>query len=175
MAFQDFSVGKKNAVLVIAISIFILLISWIGLQIYLSIYEKEELKNVENRLNLLLHDQIEIKKNVGLTGAVAVASNGQIQQALRSIDNALAYRAVNEIGNNFRAHTDFKNIKIHVHTAGIRSLARGWAPDKHGDDLKGFRHTIGKVKETQKPVVAFEVGLTLFRKRSLPPKSTTSS
>ena len=65
--------------------------------------------------------------------------------------------------------TDYKNIKIHIHTKDVKSYLRHWNPQKFGDDLTSFRHTINKVKETKKPLEAIEVGVAGMVIRGLSP------
>ncbi|WP_456449033.1 methyl-accepting chemotaxis protein, partial [Hydrogenimonas sp.] len=70
----------------------------------------------------------------------------------------LAIRGLSKIDDEFKQYTDFKNIKIHVHTADLHSFVRLWKPEKYGDDLSGFRKTIVAVKERKAPLAAIEIG-----------------
>ncbi|GEM_PF-4855405 len=52
----------------------------------------------------------------------------------------------------------FNNLKIHFHTADLKSLLRNWNPQKWGDNLAYFRHSLVKLKKIKKPFAAFEIG-----------------
>ena len=60
-------------------------------------------------------------------------------------------------------------LKIHVHTADVKSFARGWKPKKFGDDLSGFRHTINLVAKTKKSVQGLELGKVGLTARGVSP------
>ena len=109
-------------------------------------------------LSTYFEQKYDAKKQVGLTNAINIANNLYIIEALRSNDRGLAIKGLSKIDDEFKKYTDFKNIKIHVHTADLHSFVRLWKPQKYGDDLSGFRKTIVEVKKSRAPLVAIEIG-----------------
>lgn len=156
--YQNLNIGKKVHIpLIIAIIIGLVLVlstSFFSLKtIESNIYE-----DVETNLRVYIDNQLKSKYSIGLTNAINIAQNEAVKQALRSGDKTMAKRALDDLSAQIKANTDYKNVKIHIHTADVRSFLRHWKPEKSGDDLSGFRHTINKVKATGKPLVAVEVG-----------------
>ena len=109
-------------------------------------------------LSTYFNQKYEAKKQVGLTNAINIADNLYVIEALETGNRDLAIRGLSKIDDEFKKYTDFKNIKIHVHTADLHSFVRLWKPDRYGDDLSGFRKTIVEVKRTRAPLVAIEIG-----------------
>ncbi|NPB09995.1 MAG: methyl-accepting chemotaxis protein [Thermodesulfobacteria bacterium] len=54
--------------------------------------------------------------------------------------------------------TPNRRVKIHYHIAPGFSFLRVWRPDKYGDDLRSFRHTVVQVIKTGEPVAGIEAG-----------------
>ncbi len=120
---------------------------------------KEDVFAKERRaLSTYFSQKYEAKRQIGLTNAINIANNLYVIRALRDGNRSLAIRGLSKIDNEFKQYTDFKNIKIHVHTADLHSFVRLWKPEKYGDDLSGFRKTIVAVKERKAPLAAIEIG-----------------
>ena len=62
------------------------------------------------------------------------------------------------MSKKFKTYTNYKNIKVHLHTKDLKSFVRAWKPNKYGDDLSSFRKTLVHEREVQKPFVSFEAG-----------------
>ena len=60
-------------------------------------------------------------------------------------------------------------IRIHIHTADLRSFLRAWRPDEYGDDLSNYRYILVYLKKTKKPFASFEVGRGGLNLRGLAP------
>jgi hypothetical protein len=168
MQFSQMSVGKKSAIIIIAVSAVILLVSWVGMQWYLAAYETREYDATAKQMKAELENELLIKNNVAIAGAVAIAASDTVHRALKNDDFALAKAALGSVNDNFREFTDYQNIKVHIHTADIRSFIRNWS-EKHGDDLSSFRFTVHEVKKSRKPVTAIEVGQVGMTLRSIVP------
>lgn len=120
---------------------------------------KEDVFAKERRaLSTYFSQKYEAKRQIGLTNAINIANNLYVIRALRDGNRSLAIRGLSRIDDEFKQYTDFKNIKIHVHTADLHSFVRLWKPEKYGDDLSGFRKTIVAVKERKAPLAAIEIG-----------------
>ncbi len=168
MDFHNMSVGKKSALLIVIISVSILVVSWVGMQFYLASYEEKEHAKIVQQLQEELENELAIKNNVAIAGAVSLSSSDSLKAALRRNDYDMAAKALADVTDNFRSYTNYKNIKVHIHTADVHSFIRSWNK-KHGDDLRSFRNTVLAVKKTHKPVTAIEVGRAGMTLRSIVP------
>jgi methyl-accepting chemotaxis protein len=109
------------------------------------------------------------KMNVGLTNAINIAENYYVVQSLKTGDRELAIGGLASLSKKFKESTEFQNVQIHVHDADVKSFLRAWEPEKFGDDLKSFRHSIVRVKETQKPLITIELGVAGLSLRGIAP------
>lgn len=131
--------------------------------------KKDNYKAIKEELDKLVSLEVEAKMETGLTNAVAVASNADILLSISENDKDFAYEILNDIKKKYQNFTEFKNIKVHIHTPDIRSFLRSWDRDNNGDDLSSFRHTIHRVKKTKEPVTAIEVGVAGLILRAIVP------
>lgn len=127
-------------------------------------YEKEEI-----HLKDYFAQKLMAKEDVGISNAITIADNHFVIEGLEKHDRAIAIKGLDALSKRFKENTKFHNIKIHIHTADVKSFVRAWAPTKHGDDLSGFRHTILKIKKDKKPFVAIELGRAGLILRGLSP------
>ncbi len=124
------------------------------------------LKNIEQNiyadmhqsLSVYLNNQLSSKESVGLTNAITIASNSAVRDALRHNDRESAIAIIDTLVQNLKDNTAYNNVKIHIHTADVKSFLRHWNKEKFGDDLSSFRETIKQVKANKKPLVAVEIG-----------------
>ncbi|MBN2816463.1 MAG: CZB domain-containing protein [Campylobacterales bacterium] len=126
-------------------------------------YSIEELKSdvyktEQSALTSSYAEAIEVKNSIGLTNAINISKNYDVVRALKEDNRSFAIKGLNTISKEFKAYTEYQNVKVHIHDANVHSFLRAWAPEKFGDDLAGFRKTIVDVKNTQKPLVAIELG-----------------
>ena len=129
-----------------------------------SVYEKEK-----ETLKVYVNNQLDGKYDIAITNAINIASNFYVIDALVNNDRTLAIKGLNELVKTYKEKTDFKNIQIHIHTKDIKSFLREWMPNKFGDELSSFRHTIKKVKETKEPLTAIEMGVAGMTLRGVAP------
>lgn len=120
--------------------------------------EDDTQREIHYNTKLYLDNELVSKKNIGLTNAINIANNMYVIDALVSHNREVAIDALGSLSKVYKENTPFKNIKIHIHTADVKSFLRNWSPEKFGDNLSSFRHTINEVKATQKPLVAVEAG-----------------
>jgi methyl-accepting chemotaxis protein len=135
----------------------------------LSKAEEETYAKLAQSLTQDLANEERLIENIGVTNAIYIADNGRIKKALAEKDRNVAIEALESIFDKFRKSTRLKELKVHIHTAEVRSFIRSWKLDKYGDDLSGFRKTIVRVKETLQPVFNFEVGRIGLTLRSIVP------
>ena len=129
-----------------------------------NVYSQEE-----HKLQATLVDKINAKKSVGLTNVISIANNVKLVEALVENDRAKAISVLAEIGKTFKEHTNYKNIKLHLHTKDTKSFVRAWKTSKFGDDLSNFRPSLLKVKRDRKPFVTFEAGRAGLVLRAITP------
>ena len=120
--------------------------------------EKDIYKSETDTLNVYLENQLRSKYEIGLTNAINISANYDVIEALKYDNIEFAIDGLGKLIKTYKESTPYKNVKIHIHTKDLKSFLRQWKPTKNGDDLSGFRHTIVKVKETKKPLVAIELG-----------------
>jgi len=168
---DDIDVSIKTKVHLPLIISILLGFAIISVSAWISIGDiKEELFAKEKiYMEHFLLNGIKEKESIGLTNAINIAKNGAVIDALYTGSKEGALKALNEINKEFKENTEFQNTKIHIHTADVHSFLRSWSPNKNGDDLKSFRHTINKVKETKKPLAAIELGVAGLEVRGIAP------
>ncbi len=135
----------------------------------LSDIEKDVYTSEAKSLEIFTQKSVETKASVAITNVLNIAQNGVFKEALKSGNRELALIQGQKLIESFRNDSDFKNIKIHLHTKDAKSFLRVWKPQKYGDDLSSFRHTINYVIETKKPLSAIEVGRVGLTFRGLSP------
>ncbi|WP_310439101.1 methyl-accepting chemotaxis protein [Sulfuricurvum sp.] len=114
-------------------------------------------------------EAIEAKNSVGITNAIGISKNSAVVNGLISGDREGTLKSLKSLSKEYKEHTKFGNIKIHVHDKEVHSFIRVWKPEKFGDDLSSFRKTILAVKETKKPLVAIEIGVAGLELRGIAP------
>lgn len=152
------SIGKKITVVVAGLSVLLLLVGFFTLNYFKSKIVENTYMSIKASLESKINDRMGAKFDVGVTNALAIANDSNIAKALREDDRELAIATIKGVGNRYKDETSFKNIKIHIHDKDVKAYLRDWEPEKFGDDLSSFRHTIKKVKESKKSLYAIEVG-----------------
>jgi methyl-accepting chemotaxis protein len=137
-------------------------------------YLKQELivDQVDNTMKVLKQDvenMINKKRDIALTNALVASSNVNIKDALITDDRQLAIDTLQNIGDLYRNNSNFKGIKVHVHTADAKSFVRSHKINKFGDDLSSFRKAIVEVQKTKKPFIGFELGRSGLMIRAIVP------
>ena len=145
--------------------VLILVFSFFSIQgIKSDIYAKEQ-----ESLSIYVKNQLEAKYDIALTSAINIATNYHVIQSLLHHDRAIAIQGLQALTKTYKEKTDVTNAQIHIHTKDIKSFVREWMPQKFGDDLSSFRHTIKKVKETKEPLTAIEMGVAGMSLRGVAP------
>ena len=152
---------------IILIIITFLLIIGMGYKVSNNIKNKIFYKTTQYLKTIFL-EKYEEKKSVGITNAIAIATNNTIQKALKENNRTLAYNQLKNVSNYYKEFTKFKNIKIHVHDNELHSFLRVWI-NRYGDYLGGFRKTLVWVKRHKQPLVALEIGRAGLLLRGISP------
>lgn len=120
-------------------------------------------------LQVVLNERIKSKEEFGLGLAVMLANNPLIPEYLAGNSRDKAQALISEIIKNYAETTNYRGLKIQVHTAEGRSWLRSWDPGTFGDDLL-FRPSIQKIIQERKPFAsATETGLVGFAIRGVAP------
>jgi len=159
---------KIHIPLILSLAVGLLLVlvtSYSGLDnIKKNVYEKEA-KSIKNYINLAMSE----KKAVAVANAINISNNKVFIDSLKNNDKQKALKWSTKIVEDYKKYTKFKNVKIHLHTSNVHSFLRSWKPDKNGDDLSSFRHTILEVKKTRSAFSAIEIGRVGVTIRGLAP------
>ena len=120
--------------------------------------EKNVYESEAKALTVFTEKSLLVKKTISMTNVLSIAQNPDFIEALKTGDKALALKTGQKLIASYKNSSKFQNIKIHLHTPDVKSFMRVWKPEKNGDDLSSFRHTINHVAKTKKPLVAVELG-----------------
>lgn len=120
-------------------------------------------------LQVVLNERIKSKGEFGLGLAVMLANNAQVQEYLQANDRNAAMALVSGIIQNYAKTTNYRGLRIQIHTAAGRSWLRSWDSSAYGDDLM-FRPSIKRMVEERAPFAsATETALVGFAIRGLAP------
>ena len=139
-------------------------LSWYAQKITLDVYQTTAKELIENYV-----DKIDSKKRVGITNAISIANNSKIKEALLKDKREYAIASLKTVSDQMSKNTEFKNIKIHIHTKENKSFLRNWEPNKHDDNLTLFRDSVVWVNKTLKPITSFEFGKAGLFLRAITP------
>ena len=160
---------KKFSIPSFIVAAIVLLAGYLILDYYKENLQLKTYTEVKSTLQHFTIEQIENKKDIGITNAISIANDGMIQDALISNNRELAIKALGVLSKTFKENTQFQNVKIHIHTKENKSFIRNWKLNKFGDDLSSFRSSVVKVNSTLKPVNTLEIGKAGLSVRSVVP------
>jgi methyl-accepting chemotaxis protein len=120
--------------------------------------ENAQIETRVKHLQQFVGEQVSKKVDVGLTNAIGFAANQELQWALQSRDRDMGESVVAAVSEFYRQNSNYKNIRLHLHTPDRKSFLRSWAPQQSGDDLSGFRHSVNDVAANRKGWAGFEIG-----------------
>jgi len=166
---NNFTIGKKIGIVVTIVSVIALIIGIVVLQYQKAHLKDEVYERSANSLEHMSEDNINAKFGVGISNAVSIANDGMLKKSLKENNREIAINALSKLSKAMKDSTDFKNIKVHIHTKDNKSFLRAWRPDKFGDDLSSFRHSVVQVNSTKKAVNTFELGKAGLSIRSVMP------
>lgn len=157
---------------IIFLSLFITLLVIIALGIIGWITYQTQFKQIaHNTAQEMVQDvdrSLDKKLDIGVTNAVSFASNRELIRAIVENDKPLVNDILGNISKTYKEHTQYKNVKIHIHTPENRSFLRSWR-DKNGDDLSAFRFGVQKVINEKKPIRVLELGRAGLAVRGIAP------
>jgi len=114
-------------------------------------------------------NELDNKFSVGISNAVSISNDASVRTSLQTGNRELAISALTNLSKMMKSSTEFQNIKIHLHTKDNKSFVRIWKPEKFGDDLSAFRHSVVQVNKDLKAINTYEVGNDGLSIRSVVP------
>jgi len=163
----------------IKLLLFVVIIACLGMTVGLYSANKTskqlEQAQIETRVKYLqqqVNEQINKKKDIGLTNAIGFAANQELQLALKERDQVQTKKIVAAVSELYKQNSEFKNIQLHLHTSDLKSFYRSWTPDQAGDNLSRFRPSLKEVTEKKKGWTGFEVGTVGLAIRGVVPVSS---
>jgi methyl-accepting chemotaxis protein len=101
--------------------------------------------------------------------AAAVAAMPDVREAFAERDRAALKRMLLPVYTELRARHAVR--QFHFHTPEAASFLRLHKPEKHGDDLSGFRKTVVRTNREQTPIQGMEKGVAGIGLRGIVPVS----
>ena len=151
------SISKKFIYTAIIIALIAFIVSFFILNIYKSNMKTKIYDQTKVELLRILHGEISIKKEIGITNAISIANSQIVQNALNVADRTLAIDYMINIRSNMNKYTNFKNVKVHIHTKDNRSFIRSWKTSNYDDDLSEDRKGVVGVNQNKTILNGFDI------------------
>ena len=168
------SLSSKINIAVAGTSLFSLLLGAFVLFSYANEIKLDVYKQVKQELIDEANDKIASKNRVGITNAISIANDARIKTALANNQRQSAIESLQNISRMMKKNTEFKNIKVHLHTKENKSFLRSWKIYKSGDDLSSFRTSVVSVNKNLQPLTTFEAGRAGLLLRAITPVVDTN-
>ena len=166
---NNLSIGQKVHIPLVASIILGFVVVLLNYWLSVDKIREDSYASQAKEMQTVFAEALESKNSVGITNAINLAKNSVVINGLASGDREGTLKSLKSLSKEYKEHTKYGNIKIHVHDRDVHSFIRVWKPEKFGDDLSGFRKTILAVKESRKPLVAIEVGVAGLELRGIAP------
>lgn len=112
-------------------------------------------------------DAIRNQQERALALAAAVAHQPSVQQAFARRDRPALLTELAPVFDYLKEHAGIEQMQFHIPPAV--SFLRLHNPDKHGDDLAAFRHTVVATNQSRAPVAGVEEGVAGLGVRGVMP------
>jgi methyl-accepting chemotaxis protein len=106
-------------------------------------------ETLNKEVDRLSHENVRLALSIASVEDVALKISKNKRDELFSFAKPLS-TALNEASD--------WNLRIHFHVPPAKSFLRTWKPNKHSDDLSGFRKTVVDVLQNGKPLSGIEAG-----------------
>lgn len=166
---NDIGIEKKIVIMFLGIAAMGVVLSTAIMGYFLNETKHNTYDEIAHGLNLMMHEKHEGLETVALTNMLAIASNQELVDALKTGNRQKAIDILSGIEKNLEKNSKFHTFKVHLHTKEGHAFLRSWKPGKYGDDLTTFRHTIPYIVKNHKPFVTTEVGKTGMTIRGIVP------
>jgi methyl-accepting chemotaxis protein len=166
---KDMGINKKIVLTLLVSSLVFIVIGFFISRYFIKNIEEDVYKKTQTKLINQIVSKEGAKKQIGLTNVLSIANNKELSIAIANSDKPTALAILKDVGSKFKSNTNFKNIKVHIHTKNNYSFLRAWNPNKNGDDLSGFRSTVVEVNSSKRAFAAIETGRAGLVIRGLTP------
>ncbi len=119
--------------------------------------KKIVVKKAENR-GKMLEEKIKDAATQYVQIAFLISEMERVKKSLATKDRQLLVSVFPDIIKQAAALDRARTLKVHFHVVPARSFLRTWKPEKYGDDLSGFRHTVVDVQKTGAKIAGIEAG-----------------
>lgn len=121
------------------------------------------------QLKSILSERLKAKKEFGIGFSVMLSQNSDIIDSIVSNQRMSAQQSVDQVITHFKENTNYRGLRVQIHTNQGFSWLRSWNPDQYGDDIR-FRPTIQRMISEKTPFASSdEIGRTGFAIRALAP------
>ncbi len=162
-------IEKKIVIMFVAIAVAGILVSSVIMGYFLDKTRNKTYNEIAHNLDLIMQEKHHALETVAYTNMLSIASNPELVDALKRGDRQKAIGLLALVEKNLESNTQFDTFKVHLHTREGHAFLRSWKPDKYGDDLTTFRHTIPYIVKHHTPFVTTEVGKTGMTIRGIVP------
>lgn len=122
-----------------------------------------------SNLRTILNERLESKEDFGLGVALTLANNPNLQEFIYHQQPKQAQALLEELIADFTNNTNYRGLRVQIHTSEGDSWLRSWNPNSPQDSLH-FRPSIKKMLAEKKPSVSSnEAGGTGYAIRGLAP------
>lgn len=165
---KNISIQNKIYIPLVALAVIAAIVMFYFYNNSVTKIEQSVLKDKQKQFASMFKEKLVGKTQVGLLSAINIAENRYVTEALIQNDKTIAQKELSKLMDVAREASEYKNLKVHIHTHDVKSFLRHWN-NKSGDDLSSFRHTITHVKNTKRPLAGIEVGKAGLALRGLAP------
>ncbi len=166
---HNIRIEKKIVIMFLAIAVAGILVSSAIMGYFLDRTREKTYHEIAHSLDLIMQEKHHALETVAYTNMLSIASNLELVDALKRGDRQKAIDILAQVEKNLESNTQFNIFKVHLHTKEGHAFLRSWKPDKYGDDLTTFRHTIPYIVKHHTPFVTTEVGKTGMTIRGIVP------
>ncbi|VAW80451.1 Methyl-accepting chemotaxis sensor/transducer protein [hydrothermal vent metagenome] len=155
--FRQFKIGLRLSVAFAAtFSLAIVAVLVSSLSDFSSVVEDAELRELAS-YSSSFNSLVESQGQIAIMLSALVADLPQVQAALAEGDRDGLLAIVKPAYDNLKTQYGVKQFQFHEPNA--HSFLRVHKPEKFGDDLSPFRHTVVKVNQTRQPIQGVEKGI----------------
>ncbi|MFP4154157.1 MAG: methyl-accepting chemotaxis protein, partial [Halothiobacillaceae bacterium] len=167
--FKSLSLKRRLVLVSLLAGLFFLAIGLVYLQSIKRSLSAEVTQDQRALTGQILEERLQAKADFGLGMALTLAAKDGLIEALSMDDRERAQAELKQLLDRFVEETNYRGMRVQVHTPDGRSWLRSWWPDRFGDDIT-FRGTIRQMMDEQVPFTDDgEVGRAGFAIRALAP------
>jgi len=106
-----------------------------------------------------------------LSFSMALSEDGELKNALNSLDENQGYNILSHISKRFKKYTHLKSLRLQVLTPDFFIFARSWNEGFEGMPIWWFRNDLDALNKNNDPKVGMETGRLLTFKATVPIRS----